>query len=565
VAINLRASGGWLEGSTWLFVLLGLLTLLPAACVLWFMNDALTRESAASHQRVLEAYRGQLRLVRSRLDPIWRAHAVGLNAAAGSPEQRFQQLITSESAEGAIVLSPDGAVEYPEREAQQGPDTETVEQELVAAAEAKADARQPLIGALAARLNDYSRPLAAPERLAFMTRLRKLSPNVSLPTEAALRLSLEMLDAERPAPAPDVVRQTAMPDVWAITSEDRRTIAFYRIGRVEEMMHDFLHQVAPSGIIFLAVPPDMRADAEAIAAGPWLPGWQLSFMPIESSAFDEDNRQHRVLYVSVALAGIGVIAIVGLAAAGSLRRHLRLARMKTDLVAAASHELRSPLASMRVLVEGLLADASFDPRKTREYLELLAVENARLSRLIENFLTFSLLDRNRHRFVLAPSDPVAIVAGAVESVRDRVPADCDLRVDVPASLPAVMADADALRTALINLLENALKYTPANKQIVVRASRDGDGAVIVAVEDNGIGIPAREQRRIFRRFYRVDQRLSRETSGVGLGLSIVELIMRGHHGTVSVQSAPGAGSTFTLRVPCADPEPEQGLPEGTAA
>ena len=107
-----------------------------------------------------------------------------------------------------------------------------------------------------------------------------------------------------------------------------------------------------------------------------------------------------------------------------------------------------------------------------------------------------------------------------------------------------MADADALRTALINLLENALKYTPAAKRIVVRAAaHPDDGTVTIAVEDNGIGIPGREQRRIFRRFYRVDQRLSRETGGVGLGLSIVELIMRGHHGRVALQSTPGAGST----------------------
>jgi len=564
VAITLRTDA-WREGSAWLFVLLALLTVLPAACVLWFMNEALTRESAASHQRVLEAYRGQLRLVRSRLDPIWQAQAASLNAEAGSPEQRFQRLITSERAEGVILLTPEGAVEYPTRTAQQDRETDTIEQELLAAAAAKGDARTPMVAAIAARLNDYSRPMAAAARLGFMTRLRQLSSNVSLPTEAALRLSLEMLDAERPSPATDVVRQTAMSDVWALTSEDHRVIAFYRIGRVEEMMHDFLHQVAPSGIIFLAVPPDMRADSEAIAAGSWLPGWQLSFMPIESSEFDEDDRQHRLLYVSVALAGIGLIAIVGVAAAGSLRRHLRLARLKTDLVAAASHELRSPLASMRVLVDGLLADESFDPKKTREYLEMLAVENARLSRLIENFLTFSLLERNRHRFDFVPTEAADIVSAAVETMRDRLPADCDLRVEVPPSLPPVMADAEALRTALINLLENALKYTPDHKRIVVRVIHDGDGAVMFAVEDNGIGIPVREQRRIFRRFYRVDQRLSRETSGVGLGLSIVELIVRGHHGTVTVRSAPGAGSTFTMRVPCAGPEPSRGVPEGTAA
>jgi two-component system, OmpR family, phosphate regulon sensor histidine kinase PhoR len=565
VAITRRTPGGWLDGSAWLFVLLALLTVLPAACVLWFMNEALTRESAASHQRVLEAYRGQLRLVRSRLDPIWRAQAASLNAKAGSPEQRFNRLITSERAEGAILLTPDGAVEYPDRSVQQDRETETIEQQLATAAAAKGEARRPTVDAIAARLNDYSRPMAEAARLAFMTRLRQLSPNVLLPTEAALRLSFDMLDAERPSPISDVLRQTAVPDVWALTSEDRRVIAFYRIGRVEEMMHDFLHQVAPSGIIFLAVPPDMRADSEAIAAGSWLPGWQLSFMPIESSEFDAEDRQHRLLYVSVALAGIALIAIVGVAAAGSLRRHLRLARLKTDLVAAASHELRSPLASMRVLVDGLLADESFDPKKTREYLEMLAVENARLSRLIENFLTFSLLERNRHRFAFAPSEPGAIVAAAVETVRDRLPADGDLRVEVPASLPPVMADADALQTALSNLLENAIKYTPVHKRIVVRVSQDGDGAVLFAVEDNGIGIPVREQRRIFRRFYRVDQRLSRDTSGVGLGLSIVELIVRGHHGSVTVHSAPGAGSTFTMRVPCAGPERSRGVQEGTAA
>ena len=439
----------------------------------------------------------------------------------------------------------------------QGRDTESIGQAIVTASAMKADLRGPAIESIAARLSDYSASISAAERLMLMERLRKLAPNVALPTEAALRLSIEMLGAERPAPMPEVVRQTAMPDVWALTSEDQRVIAFYRIGRLESMMHDFLHQIAPSGIIFLAVPPDMRADSEAIAAGSWLPGWQLSFMPIESSEFEEEDRQHRAVYVSVALAGIGVIAIVGIAAAGSLRRHLRLTRLKTDLVAAASHELRSPLASMRVLVDGLLADDPLEPKKTREYLEMLAVENARLSRLIENFLTFSLLERNRHRFVFAPSEPAAIVAAAVEAVRDRIPEGCDLQVEVPPSLPSVMADAEALRTALINLLENALKYTPGDKRIVVRAGRDGNGSVMFAVEDNGIGIPIREQRRIFRRFYRVDQRLSRETSGVGLGLSIVELIARGHRGSVSVHSAPGSGSTFTLRVPCG--------PQGTAA
>ena len=265
--------------------------------------------------------------------------------------------------------------------------------------------------------------------------------------------------------------------------------------------------------------------------------------------------------MSVALAGIGVMAIVGVAAAGTLRRHLRLARLKTDLVAAVSHELRTPLASMRVLVDGLLADEPLDPKKTREYLDLLAIENARLSRLIENFLTFSRLERNRQRFVFAPVQPSAIVAA--RSRRHSRSRAGGLRSPGRgrAGLPPVMADAEALRHGA---------HQPAGQRAQVHAGRqahrrsrvatDGDGSVMFAVEDNGIGIPSREQRRIFRRFYRVDQRLARETSGVGLGLSIVELIVRGHGGTVSVRSAPGAGSTFTLR--CRRGRPASG---GTAA
>jgi two-component system phosphate regulon sensor histidine kinase PhoR len=137
----------------------------------------------------------------------------------------------------------------------------------------------------------------------------------------------------------------------------------------------------------------------------------------------------------------------------------------------------------------------------------------------------------------------------MNAIRDRLPAGADLHVDIAPDLPDLMADADALSTALVNLLDNALKYTPEEKRILVRARRDGDASVSFVVEDNGIGIPIKEQRRIFRRFYRVDQRLTRETTGVGLGLSIVELIVRAHGGTVTVSSAPGSGSTFALRLP----------------
>ena len=136
------------------------------------------------------------------------------------------------------------------------------------------------------------------------------------------------------------------------------------------------------------------------------------------------------------------------------------------------------------------------------------------------------------------------------AIRERVPPDCQFQIDIAPDLPPVRADEGAVVAALINLLDNAMKYTPDDKRVVVRVTREDDG-VAFQVQDNGIGIPSREHRRIFKRFYRVDQRLASATTGVGLGLSIVELIARAHGGSVRVRSAEGSGSTFTLYLPSA--------------
>ena len=143
-----------------------------------------------------------------------------------------------------------------------------------------------------------------------------------------------------------------------------------------------------------------------------------------------------------------------------------------------------------------------------------------------------------------------MVEPALLSIRERLrdPA-CQVDVDVPAELPPLRADRDALVTVLLNLLDNAFKYTGPEKRISLRASHE-EGRVVLRVTDNGLGIAPRDQKRIFRRFYRVDQRLARETQGCGLGLSIVEFIIRAHGGEVKVESGPGIGSTFLVLLPC---------------
>ena len=575
---------------TSLVILLVLLTLLPAACVLWFMNEAVQVQTEARRRTELDGYRAQLRLVRSRVEARWDAHAAQLNGT-GDPALRFERLMKGDMGDGAILLDEFGLIAFPDRKGHSSPAAESEVERLVTVAghTAPGPSRDQQIAKIAAVLNDYQRPIGTARRLAMMERLRDLDRNVRLETQAALELSAEVAERGGLALEPGVFQQTSLRDIWAFTSTDGMTVLLYRTGRIEAMMHDLLHEVQPSGILFNTFAPDERADMEAIAAGAALPGWQLSFFePIESLPADASAAKRQTMaYMAVAASALAATVLIAVITGSSFRRQLRLARLKTDLVAAVSHELRTPLASMRVLVDGLLADPQIDETKAREYLHLLASENARLTRLIENFLAFSRLERGHERFVFTTVTPGAVVNAAVAAIRERIPPHCDLRVEIAPDLPPVRADEGAIVSALMNLLDNALKYTPDEKRIVVRVTRADDGlgrrpvrrlvrrrlreggspdggGVAFQVQDNGIGIPAREHRRIFKRFYRVDQTLASATSGVGLGLSIVELIARAHAGSVCVQSAEGSGSTFTLYLPPAGsakaPAPKEGRP-----
>jgi signal transduction histidine kinase len=280
-----------------------------------------------------------------------------------------------------------------------------------------------------------------------------------------------------------------------------------------------------------------------------MPGWQIALTLGNDRSMEEAARQRTARYLWIGYLVIAALCLTGLVMAQLFRRQLRLARLKTDLVAAVSHELKTPLASMRLLVDSLLEDPEFDRRKTREYLTLIAGENLRLTRLIENFLTFSRLERNRQHFEFTDLQPSTVVQTAVSALKERFDQPgCYLDVQVEPNLPEFDGDCDALVTVLINLLDNAYKYTQGEKSITLRAFRAQD-TIAFEVRDNGIGIAPREHKRIFQRFYQVDQRLARETGGCGLGLAIVASIVRAHGGRVDVRSQPDEGSIFTVLLP----------------
>ncbi len=337
----------------------------------------------------------------------------------------------------------------------------------------------------------------------------------------------------------------------------RRVVLLHEENALQRRLTGDFPGLPPGVGIIQALKPDdhprLAPLREVALTSPY--GWRLALIPPPGpDPFAAAAGRRVALYFWIAGLLVTAIAMLVLTLGRRMLSDIRLARLKNDFIATVTHELKTPLASSRVLLDTLLAGSLADPRLEREYLELIATENTRLCRLIDNFLTFSRMERGRQAFDLQPLQPSEVVHAAVKVMRDRLDAaHADLQVSLHASLPAVRADRDALVTVLVNLLDNALKYTPPPRRIALRASA-ANGTLRLEVEDNGIGIPRRAQRRIFERFYQVDRSLSRETGGCGLGLSIVRFIVDAHHGTVGLDSESGRGSRFTVTLPAEPPD-----------
>ena len=415
---------------------------------------------------------------------------------------------------------------------------------------------QSIAHRLAARLTDYEDPvLAAPQRRFLMKELQAISPaKIEFPTLAAEELAAEANENNLHPARGSILQRSVLPDLWQFTTPNDRVLALIRSDKVLAATQATLtpDNITADAKVTLASPEVDTPDAfVTLPAGEQMPGWRLALSLADREFFDATTGRQTALYLwtaSFVIAGMGVLTLI---AVRLVRRQMALARLKNDLAATVSHELKTPLSSMRVLVETLLDSEHLDEQKTREYLQLIAQENERLGRLIQNFLTFSRMERRKHRFHFSPLSARQIAEAAMEVVRGRFDAPgCRLEVRIEDNLQPVMADADALAAALINLLENAYKYSEEIKHIVLHV-RAENGNVIFSVKDNGIGITPRDRRRIFQPFHQVDQRLSRKGSGCGLGLSIVQFITTAHHGSVSVESQPGCGSTFTISLPAA--------------
>jgi signal transduction histidine kinase len=610
--INGVISGGRFGSAAWdrglwlalLFVVLGVAA--PTACVLWFMNEASKAQAEAARQGIASAYRNQLVFLRDRLDEYWDRRANDLSRLPrGNSASDFARAVKANAADSLVFRGtgssypsytvasspatlpndndPSAAARRAQTEIRQilhgprsgskdrvvqlidlyftsgpavkGTDTQgrliAADEQLLAAQllQHRDPRRLVFIDRLSRMLNDYENTrMPAAQRLFLMDEVRALAPKTGFPTYNAERLAAGFLETDDPRFSGAGLQATHVPDLWKLTSSSGRVIALYTTNTVTAAMQKAIDEnTTAKGVRMSVVLPGVHHDGETIAAGTMLPGWQLALDAVDTRFMNDAARARNASYLWIGYVVIGAMVLTGLAAIQFLRGQVRLARLKTDLVSAVSHELRTPLASMRLLVDSLLEADAFDPVRTQDYLQLISTENLRLTRMVENFLTFSRIERKRYAFELRETAPQDIVDAAAAVVLERYPAS-DFAASVESGLPPIEADSDAFFSALLNLLDNAYKYSGPHKRIRLHAYSEPD-QIVFEVEDNGIGIAPREQKKIFRRFYRVDRSLTRETSGCGLGLSIVESVIRAHGGSVRLRSHPGVGSTFALCIP----------------
>ena len=285
-----------------------------------------------------------------------------------------------------------------------------------------------------------------------------------------------------------------------------------------------------------------------IAFAPVFPQWMLG-MDYGSVSIDElarsSFRQNMTISVFVLVLLITGITLTLRATA----REIRLAEAKSSFVSNVSHELKTPLALIRLFAETLELGRVKTPEKAHEYYKIINNESSRLTQLINNILDFSKIEAGRREYQFEVADAGQIVDEVIRTYEYPIRNDgFDLRVHIEQNLPAVRVDRGAISQAVLNLLNNAVKYSDSVKRIDVSVRSESD-QILIDVADQGIGIPASEQTRVFDKFYRISTGLVHDRKGTGLGLTLVKHIVDAHRGAVRLTSAPGKGSRFTIELP----------------
>ena len=295
---------------------------------------------------------------------------------------------------------------------------------------------------------------------------------------------------------------------------------------------------------------DWKRPFVASEIGEALPHWEAALYLASPTAIADSARGlWRTLAFTIAGA-VALIALGGWLVVADARRQLALAQQKTDFVSNVSHELKTPLTSIRMFAE-LMHDRPQPPEKQGQYLRIITVEAERLTRLINNVLDFAKMGRKQKRFDSKPLDLHEAIARVWESQGLHLrEAGFETRWEAAPGPYPILGDEDALAQVLVNLLSNAEKYSTERKEVKLHTWID-DGWVNVSVIDCGMGVPNGEERKIFEAFYRAHDSLSSGIQGSGLGLTLAQRVAHDHGGEIRFEHRDGGGSRFTLRLPLA--------------
>jgi len=284
------------------------------------------------------------------------------------------------------------------------------------------------------------------------------------------------------------------------------------------------------------------------------PDWSIEFyqQPPQLLKTFLASRHGLYFYIFLLIAGILVFGLILTIRAVS--HELELARMKSDFVSTISHEFKSPLTSIRQLAEMLQSGRVPSEERRQQYYDVLLEQSERLSLLTDNILNLAKIEEGRKEFAFEKTDIGALLRELISSIQDRVRHEgfqIELKIEDP--LPVITVDRAAITQAVANVIDNAIKYSGESRKVIVSSFREGSN-LIIAVKDFGIGIKSDEVDKVFERFYRGGDELTRTVKGSGLGLTLVREIVEAHQGKVDVESELGKGSLFCIRLPISQRE-----------
>ena len=587
-----------------ILTLLFFAVILPLGGMVWFMSAAVRNEQMAVRQRLTEVYESQLAAAFQGLEEsIGRQRDALSDDAELPPALRFDALVRESIADSILVLDGSGKLVYPVNQIEAGfiasPEGLALQSEvrtLLRAGElskacetaetmaadpalhnardesgrlilpalqlfclqgfsdttpqemaTNADRRVSVLRHFKETVTDYSVAMSSARCLFYLQSLAQLGAEAE-PWLGAETLAVELEELAVPSVA-NGYWPVPGKDLFLLFSNDRRTAAVFDGTNLLKRLQE---QVGS-----LSTVEGVRLELEQGTTRAWRSrpfpmlgnDWHLGLHVEGDDPFSDTADQRILHYLWIGNLLILGMIVVFVLLVRSLLVQQRLTQMKNDFVATITHELKTPLASTRLLVDTLLAGDCLDATQQREYLELIARENKRLSRLIDNFLTFSRMERNKRTFNFADVAPAEIAEAATDAVRESYErSGCKLSLQVADGLPSIVADKDAMVTVLLNLLDNGCKYSESDKRIELKVF-EKEQSVCFEVADHGIGLAKRELSKIMERFYQVDQSMTRKVGGAGLGLSIVKFIVEAHGGAIDIQSELGTGSAFTVKIP----------------